>query len=249
MDIQNGNLPVSYDAEQSVLGAILLKPDCFGDLINHVSADDFYIDEHREIFLAMYKLFSQSGNIDYVTVIEQLVNKGVMDGERAKQAITRILNAVPTAANATDYAKIVRDRALRRSLINICKDIGESAASETDSSEHLLEAAEKRIYSLSDSHISGDFRHIKDVIKEKINLDICFLSCKGIDSDGNLTDTSEEETMIRRAFLKKSRPCPFAGADIRRFTLCATTAKNPTISPLPSTTPRTSSTSATPTAP
>ena len=166
MDIQNGNLPVSYEAEQSVLGAILLKPDCFGDLINHVSADDFYIDEHREIFLAMHKLFSQSGNIDYVTVIEQLVNKGVMDAERAKQAITRILNAVPTAANAADYARIVRDRALRRSLINICKDIGESAASETDSSEHLLEAAEKRIYSLSDSHISGDFRHIKDVIKE-----------------------------------------------------------------------------------
>ena len=166
MDIQNGNLPVSYDAEQSVLGAILLKPDCFGDLLNHVAPDDFYIDEHREIFLAMHKLFSQSRNIDYVTVIDLLVNKGVMDGERAKQAITRILNAVPTAANAVDYAKIVRDRAVRRNLINICKDIGESAASETDSSEHLLEAAEKRIYSLSDTHITGDFRHIRDVIKE-----------------------------------------------------------------------------------
>ncbi len=166
MDMQNMNLPVSYEAEQSVLGAVILKPDCFGDIIGTVSAQDFYVDEHKEIFLAMHDLFAASRNIDHVTVIELLVSKGVMDAERAKQAITRILNAVPSAANVRDYAKIVRDRALRRSLINICKEVEESAASEADSAEALLEVAEKKIYSLSDRNISGDFRHIKDVIKE-----------------------------------------------------------------------------------
>ena len=166
MDIQNVNLPVSYDAEQSVLGAVILKPECFGDLVNLVAADDFYVDEHREIFLAMHDLFAQSRSIDHVTVIELLVNKGVMDADRAKQAITRILTAVPSAANATDYAKIVRDRATRRKLINICREVEESAASETDSSDHLLEVAEKKIYSLSDTNLSGNFRHIRDVIKE-----------------------------------------------------------------------------------
>ena len=166
MDIQNVNIPVSYEAEQSVLGAVILKPDCFGDLVNLVSGDDFYVDEHREVFFAMHELFAQSRNIDHVTVTEMLVNKGAMDADRAKQVITRILTAVPSAANAQDYAKIVRDRAVRRNLINICREIQESAASETDSAEHLLEVAEKKIYGLSDKNITGNFRHIRDVIKD-----------------------------------------------------------------------------------
>ena len=74
MDIQNVNLPVSYDAEQSVLGAVILKPECFGDLVNLVAADDFYVDEHRDIFIAMHDLFAQSRSIDHVTVIEILIN-------------------------------------------------------------------------------------------------------------------------------------------------------------------------------
>ena len=166
MDIQNVNIPVSYEAEQSVLGAVILKPDCFGDLVNLVSGDDFYVDEHREVFFAMHELFAQSRNIDHVTVTEMLVNKGAMDADRAKQVITRILTAVPSAANAQDYAKIVRDRAVRRNLINICRERQESAASETDSAEHLLEVAEKKIYGLSDKNITGNFRHIRDVIKD-----------------------------------------------------------------------------------
>ncbi|MBE6610732.1 MAG: replicative DNA helicase, partial [Ruminococcaceae bacterium] len=166
MDIQNVNIPVSYEAEQSVLGAVILKPECFGDLINLVAGDDFYVDEHREVFFAMHDLFAQSRNIDHVTVTETLVNKGVMDADRAKQVITRILTAVPSAANASDYARIVRDRAVRRNLMNICREIQESAASETDTADHLLEMAEKKIYGLSDKNITGNFRHIRDVIKD-----------------------------------------------------------------------------------
>ncbi len=165
-EIQNGLLPVSYEAEQSVIGAVILKPECFSDIINLVSGDDFYVDEHREIFFAMHDLFAQSKSIDYVTVSEMLVNKGVMDSERAKEAFTRILGAVPSAANAKDYAKIVRDRATRRRLINICREIQESAMSEADSAENIVTAAEKKIYDLSDKNVSGNFRHIKEVIRE-----------------------------------------------------------------------------------
>ncbi len=165
-DIQNGALPVSYEAEQSVIGAVILKPECFSDLVNLVSGDDFYVDEHREIFFAMFDLFAQSRNIDYVTVSEMLVSKGVMDSERAKEVFTRILGAVPSAANAKDYAKIVRDRALRRRLINICREIQESASSEADSADNIVVAAEKKIYDLTDKNVSGSFRHIKEVIRE-----------------------------------------------------------------------------------
>lgn len=164
MDIQNTNVPVSYEAEQSVIGAILIKSDYFADLTNYVSGNDFYVDEHREIFFAMHDLFLSSRNIDHITVIDMLVTKGVMDAERAKAAIMKIVAAVPSAANAIDYAKIVRDRAVRRQLIQICREIEESAASETDSAEHILELAEKKIYSVSDKNVSGNFRHIREVI-------------------------------------------------------------------------------------
>lgn len=170
MDIQNINLPVSYTAEQSVLGAILIKPECFGDILGTVNADDFYVEEHKEIFLAVHDLFAQSRNIDHVTVTELLVSKGIMDGERAKQAILRIIEAVPTAANALDYAKIVKDKAIRRRLINICRELEESAGSETDDAEHIVELAEKKIYSLSNTNLTGDFRHISDVLKENYHL-------------------------------------------------------------------------------
>ncbi len=165
-ELQNGMLPVSYEAEQSVIGAVILKPECFAELINLVSGDEFYVDEHREIFFAMYDLFSQSRNIDYVTVSEMLVNKGVMDSERAKEVFTRILGAVPSAANSKDYAKIVRDRAIRRKLINICREIQESAMSEADTAENIITIAEKKIYDMTEKNVSGEFRHIKEVIRE-----------------------------------------------------------------------------------
>lgn len=164
MDIQNTGVPVSYEAEQSVIGAVLIKSDYFGELVNYVSGNDFYVDEHREIFFAMQELFLASRSIDHITVTDMLVSKGVMDAERAKEAIMKIVAAVPSAANAIDYAKIVRDRSVRRQLIQICREIEESAASETDSAEHILELAEKKVYSISDKNVSGNFRHIREVI-------------------------------------------------------------------------------------
>ena len=98
MDIQKFSLPVSYEAEQSVLGAVLMKPDCFGEILGKLKAEDFYIEEHRDIYLTMYSLYAQNKNIDHVTVTEGLVNSGTMDAERAKQALLRIVTAVPSAA-------------------------------------------------------------------------------------------------------------------------------------------------------
>ncbi|MBR2461475.1 MAG: replicative DNA helicase [Clostridia bacterium] len=164
MDSLNRQLPVSYEAEQSVLGSILIKPECFGDIMNYVSGEDFYVDAHKEIFYAMFRLFAASREIDYVTVTDSLVSGGKLDSDQAKEAIAKIVTAVPTAANAVDYAKIVRDRSLRRNLITICAEITESARSETDTAAAILEAAEAKIYGLSDKNIVRNFRSIKDVL-------------------------------------------------------------------------------------
>ena len=165
MDSLNRQLPVSYEAEQSVLGSILIKPDCFGDIMNHVSGEDFYVDTHKEIFYAMFRLFAASREIDYVTVTDSLISGGKLDADHAKEAIAKIVTAVPTAANAIDYAKIVRDRALRRNLITVCSEVMESARSETDTAAAILEAAEAKIYSLSEKNVVRDFRSIKDILQ------------------------------------------------------------------------------------
>ncbi len=165
MDNLNRKLPVSYEAEQSVLGAILIKPDCFGDVISHVTGEEFYVDAHKEIFYAMHRLFSASREIDYVTVTDALVSNGSMTAEQAKEVITKIVTAVPTAANAIDYAKIVRDRALRRSLMEVCSEIMENASSETDTAGAILESAEAKIYALSDQRVTRNFRHIQEVLQ------------------------------------------------------------------------------------
>ena len=142
MDNIKRQLPVAYEAEQSVLGAILIKPDYFGDIISYVSGEDFYVDAHKEIFYAMFRLFGASREIDYVTVTDSVVSGGALTKEQATEAISKIVNAVPTAANAIDYAKIVRDRAIRRNLMTVCSDIMESAGSETDTAAAILESAE-----------------------------------------------------------------------------------------------------------
>ena len=165
MDSLNRQLPVSYEAEQSVLGSILIKTDCFGDIMNHVSGEDFYVDTHKEIFYAMFRLFAASREIDYVTVTDSLISGGKLDADHAKEAIAKIVTAVPTAANAIDYAKIVRDRALRRNLITVCSEVMESARSETDTAAAILEAAEAKIYSLSEKNVVRDFRSIKDILQ------------------------------------------------------------------------------------
>ena len=78
MDNLKRQLPVAYEAEQSVLGAILIKPDYFGDIISYVSGEDFYVDAHKEIFYAMFRLFGASREIDYVTVTDSVVSGGAL---------------------------------------------------------------------------------------------------------------------------------------------------------------------------
>ena len=123
------NLPCALEAEQSVLGSILIDPNCFADLTEIIHADDFYLDEHGEIFYAMQDLFAKSREIDLVTLIDTLVSRGVYNEEESKKYIKVIAETVPSAANVLDYAKIVREKSLLRSLIGAADEIRETAFS------------------------------------------------------------------------------------------------------------------------
>jgi replicative DNA helicase len=157
-------LPVSVEAEQSVLGSILIKPESFEAIAGMITADDFYMEEHRVIFMAMQNMFMTSRSIDTVTLVNALVAEGKRDESGGIQYITQIAQTVPTAANIKDYAAIVREKALLRRLIDACEDISAIAYSEAGEASHIIDAAEQRIFDLAQNRDSKEFRHIKNIL-------------------------------------------------------------------------------------
>jgi len=157
-------LPFSLEAEQSVLGAVLIKPEVMDTITGLVSADDFMLEEHREIFGVMQNMYRESRSIDLVLLIDELVRSGVYDDAGGREYIRVIAETVPTAANVKDYAMIVRDKAKLRQLISACEEITSAAYSEEDSADALVELAESKIYGIAESRENKNFIHIKDAI-------------------------------------------------------------------------------------
>ena len=120
-------LPFSLEAEQSVLGSILIDPECFNVIAGILKSEDFYIDSHVQIYLAMQDLYLQNRSIDVVTLIDTLVHRGVYDEKTSQSYIKLIADVVPSAANVADYAQIVKDKSILRSLITASEEISESA--------------------------------------------------------------------------------------------------------------------------
>ena len=110
--------PLSVEAEQSVLGSILVKPESYENIAGQLSADDFYMEEHRAIFAAIQEMFLKNRTIDTVTLVDALVQGGYRDQTGGIQYLTQIAEVVPSAANIRDYAKIVKEKALLRRLIS-----------------------------------------------------------------------------------------------------------------------------------
>lgn len=168
-ELNTRKVPFSLEAEQSVLGAVLIKPDCMDTIVGIINERDFYLPEHREIFSAMQGMYLKSRSIDIITLVDELVKKGVYDEAGGKEYIGIISEIVPTASNVTDYAKIVRDKSILRALIEACEEITNDAYAEEEETQRLLESAEQRIYSIADKHENHDFVHIRDALMMSFN--------------------------------------------------------------------------------
>ena len=107
----NRKLPFSLIAEQSLLGSILIDPASINEVADLVKADDFYITEHKQIYLAATELFMTNREIDVVTLIDMLVHKGIYNKSGGEDYIRTLSEVVPTALNVKDYAKIVKEKA------------------------------------------------------------------------------------------------------------------------------------------
>ena len=159
-------VPANVVAEQSLLGAILIDPVSFDKIADKVAATDFYVPEHKEIFSAMHELYLTSSNIDYVTLIDMLVQKGVYDKSGGQKYIMALLEVVPSALNILDYARIVKDKSVLRQLIEVCHEVTETAYAEQESVSAVLDSAENKIFAIAQGRDTKNFRHIREVITD-----------------------------------------------------------------------------------
>ena len=157
-------VPVSVEAEQALLGSIIVSPEAFDKIGGMITADDFYVAEHQHIYNALLKMYAHNKTIDVVTLVNALVEMGDRDEAGGVQYITLLAESVPSAANVKDYAKIVKDKAILRKLIKVCDEINEDAYSENDV-RTVIDSAEQKIFDISHNNDSKEFRHIRDVLR------------------------------------------------------------------------------------
>ena len=162
-DLLGRQMPHSIEAEQSVLGAILIDSRCTADVIGAVRAEDFYSKTNRDIFETIYSMFNYSMVIDPVTVLEQMRVAGVYN-DTVADYILELMNITPTAANVLEYAAIVRDKSLLRKVAETGTDISGMAYEGFGSADDILEAAEKKVYALRQGRPSGGLEPVSKIL-------------------------------------------------------------------------------------
>lgn len=165
MDGIQRRLPFSQDAEQSVLGSILIDPNCFSDVAEIIVSDDFYVEQHKRLYELMLDFNIRNKVIDLVTILNESVARGIFsDDAEARSYIRIIAEVVPSAQNAKDYAKIVRDKSILRKLIEASEDIQKAAFTEGEDVRTVVDLAERKIFDIAGNNERHDFTHVRDVI-------------------------------------------------------------------------------------
>ena len=173
-------VPQSLEAEQSVLGAILIDSRCLADVIGILQPEDFYLQQNREIFETIYAMFNFSQTIDPVTVLDKMRELGVYH-DNSRDYILQLMQITPTAANAVRYAGIVREKAMLRSLAQAAEDIAETVQSQVGTPQEMLESAEKKIYALRKGERGDSLEHIGTILHKVFD---------------RLTELSQSDSMI-----------------------------------------------------
>jgi replicative DNA helicase len=158
--------PQNIEAEQSLLGCLMLDKNAIVKVSDFVGANDFYKNIHREIFQTMAELFERSEPIDIISVSAKLREKGQLDGIGGGAYLTSLINLVPTATHVANYAKIVREKKVLRDLISASEEIGLQAFDESQEVDQLLDKAEKSIFSIGQRSLTQGFIPVKDIMTE-----------------------------------------------------------------------------------
>lgn len=155
--------PHNLEAEQSVLGSMLMEKEAITSASEHLTPDDFYQDHHKKIYKAIIKLYDRGEPVDLVTLTDELQHKDELEAMGGATRLTEIVDSVPTAANIVTYAKIVKQKAILRQLIQVSSKIISNCYGAEDVDE-ALDEAEKMIFQVSSRGGQGGYVPIKDIL-------------------------------------------------------------------------------------
>ncbi|MBD0338696.1 MAG: replicative DNA helicase [Thermoleophilia bacterium] len=158
--------PQNLDAEESVLGAMMLSPGAIGAVSEILDAGDFYRESHAKIYRAALALYAKGEPVDAITLVDELEERGELEDAGGRTRIHELAALVPATANAGHYARIVREMATLRGLIRIGGEIAHLGWERPGETDDLVDRAEQILFELSQSRVSGEFSHIEDLLKE-----------------------------------------------------------------------------------
>lgn len=162
--------PHNEEAERSVLGAVMLNKDVLSDVLEEVTADDFYNESHREIFRAIWNLYNENTAVDMLTVCEELKKRKALDMAGGRAYIATLTAEVPSTVNAVEYAKIVAEKATLRQMIKTTEDITEKGYDAKMAAGEILDYAESSIFKIAQKRQKNDYSKIQDVLLTNIKL-------------------------------------------------------------------------------
>jgi replicative DNA helicase len=161
-------IPYSLDAEMSVLGAILISPGIYDEIVETLSVDDFYLPNHKDIYESITHLYLKNRSIDLVTLLDDIVSKGPRSDDSArntaKEYLMRLSDNVPVVGNIKEYAGIVKEKSLRRKLISVSGEIIKMAYEDPSGSDIIIDRAEQMIFALMQGTVKQDFVHVKHIM-------------------------------------------------------------------------------------
>jgi replicative DNA helicase len=158
--------PQNLDAEESVLGAMMLSPGAIGAVSEALDAGDFYRESHAKIYRAALALYARGEPVDAITLVDELEERGDLEDVGGRTRVHELAALVPATANAGHYARIVREMATLRGLIRVGAEVARLGWERPGEAQELVDQAEQIVFELSQSRVSTEFSHIEALLKE-----------------------------------------------------------------------------------
>lgn len=157
--------PHSTEAEQAVLGSMLIDERCIPEVIAALKPDDFYLRQNRQIYETIYRMMELSASVDLVTVLEQMRQNGTYQENVTDRYVLQLMEITPTSANVREYVSIVRDKSLLRRVAGAAEEISGLVQTGEGTGAQVLEAAEQKIYAIRQGRATGGLEHISLAIQ------------------------------------------------------------------------------------
>ena len=167
-DLLLRQMPHSLEGEQAVLGSMLIDPDCVKNVMDRLRPGDFYLRQNREIFETIYTMFSYARPIDGITVFGEMEKAGLTDGN-TRSYLAQLMEITPTSANVMEYAAIVQDKALLRSVAQAAGEITALVQEGMGEAGEILEASEQKIYAIRRGQSAQEMVPLRNVLPDVLD--------------------------------------------------------------------------------